>query len=110
MNILRIRKWSTLKWPGILSLISSWVSVFCWGRYASIHWHGPRNDWIGALLGENMIAYLGASGWISLVALILAIWQIVRTHRQNAATKDVFEIIVLSVSLAAVIMGWLAMT
>lgn len=110
MDPRRIGKWVMLKWLGIVSLAVSWLSFFCWHRYATIHWHGPRRDWIGVFFGEDMIAYWSASGWLSLLALGLAIVQLVRTRRRAPVGRRVFDIFALCVAVVAALNGWFSMT
>jgi len=98
------------KWPGLLSLAFSYITYLSWGRYAAIHWRGPRGDWIETIFGKNMMTYKAASCWISLLALGLAIAQIVYARRDKLQKKRIFERFVLIVSLLAFMMGWLART
>ena len=83
MNKTSVKLCLVTMWLAFVSLGISIMALYCWHRYAMIHWHGPQKDWIGLICGEDMFRYLAASHWIAFSAVVLAAVQVVRCRREK---------------------------
>lgn len=101
-----ITEWFYREWLAIASIAASCLAIHCWLRYADIHWNGDQGDWIAILFGSHAtLYYYPASSWISLVALLLVIAQMIRSRKHKSLRKTIFEILTLLYSLFAIVVS-----
>jgi hypothetical protein len=81
------KEWIGRTWLAFACIVASIISVYSWGKYATIHWRGPQHDRVEMLFGDNMCDYADASQWISLLAIILAIAQITYSIHGNKSAN-----------------------
>ena len=102
--------WVRRKAWGLSSVAASLAALYSHGRYASLHWHGPEGDLIGAIMGENMGTFILASQYISVIAFALAMIHILKCKPPLTIITIVGDYLPLVISLVAMIIAWCART